>query len=68
MLLSLVGFGCCHILDGCAVCVDALWNNELQERERRRQHMNYMKQLDLRRRFDEREKKKHQVRVVVGGG
>lgn len=50
------------------MCVDALWNNELQERERRRQHMNYMKQLDLRRRFDEREKKKHQVRVVVGGG
>lgn len=27
--------------------------------------MNYMKQLDLRRRFDEREKKKHQVRRMT---
>lgn len=28
--------------------------------------MNYTKQLDLRRRFDEREKKKHQVRDNIG--
>ena len=28
--------------------------------------MNYTKQLDLRRRFDEREKKKHQVRTDSG--
>lgn len=27
--------------------------------------MNYTKQLDLRRRFDEREKKKHQVRINI---
>lgn len=33
----------------------------LQERERRRQHMAYVKQLDNRRKFEEREKKRHQV-------
>ncbi|XP_058453009.1 uncharacterized protein LOC131431358 isoform X3 [Malaya genurostris] len=31
------------------------------ERERRRQHMALIKQLELRRKFDEKEKKKHQV-------
>ncbi|EAT46809.1 AAEL002037-PA [Aedes aegypti] len=33
----------------------------LEERERRRQHMALIKQLELRRKFEEKEKKKHQV-------
>lgn len=35
--------------------------NILQERERRRQHTSYMKSLDSRKKYEEREKKKHQV-------
>lgn len=31
------------------------------ERERRRQHMTLIRQLDNRRKYEEREKKKHQV-------
>lgn len=31
------------------------------ERERRRQHMNLIRQLEVRRKFEEREKKKHQM-------
>lgn len=31
------------------------------ERERRRQHMNLIRQLEIRRKFEEREKKKHQM-------
>lgn len=31
------------------------------ERERRRQHMALIRQLELRRKFEEREKKKHQM-------
>lgn len=34
---------------------------ETQERERRRQHMALVRQLEARRKFVEREKKKHQM-------
>lgn len=34
------------------------------ERERRRQHMTLIRQLDNRRKYEEREKKKHQV--IIG--
>lgn len=32
-----------------------------QERERRRQHMTLIRQLENRRKYEERERKKHQV-------
>lgn len=35
-----------------------------QERERRRQHVALIQQLDIRRQFEEREKKKHQVKLM----
>lgn len=34
------------------------------ERERRRQHMTLIRQLDNRRKYEEREKKKHQVKSI----
>lgn len=34
---------------------------KIQERERRRQHSGYIKQLDVRKKYEEREKKKHQL-------
>lgn len=33
----------------------------LQERERRRQHMSLVKQLDGRRRYEDRERRKHRL-------
>lgn len=46
-------------------CKINFYLNSQKERERRRQHMTLIRQLENRRKYEERERKKHQVKRKI---